>query len=280
MASYPALLLRLWAIQGYLDLTFVMRGPRRLVLYAVSDATIGLGSIAAVILLSERFGGLGTWSRGEILFLGAFGMVVNGLIEMFFGYNVFFISRRIGRGQLDHSLLQPRSLATSLLTEGFMPFSGCGGTIAALTVMTLAIRGLDFTPGPVWFAWLIVQAFAAIAILLSFTAILGSLAFWAPRGAEELNSSTGRLFWSLRVFPLDRVAEPARTGLLTILPIGLTAWVPASSLIAATPSIVAYATTPIAALVFALIAITVFRGGLRHYARTGSSRYSDFGHRR
>ncbi|TAK24744.1 MAG: hypothetical protein EPO26_05915 [Chloroflexota bacterium] len=273
-------LIQLWLIHGYLDLMFLLRNPRPLLLYTFGDAVMGLGSVASVILLSERFGGLGDWSRGEILFLGAYGMLLSGVMEMFFGYNIFFVSRRIGRGQLDHSLLQPRSLASALLTEGFVPFSGCGGLIAGLVMTTLAIATLNVTPEPIWYAWLVLQLFASAVVLLSFTAILGALAFWAPRGAEELNSSTARLFWTFRGFPLDRVAEPARTGLLTILPIGFTAWAPAKSLVTAVPTASAYLATPMAAAIFATIAIVVFRGGLRHYARTGSSRYSDFGHRR
>ena len=45
-------------------------------------------------------------------------------MNMFFGYNVLTISRRLGRGQLDHTLVQPQPIWLSLLTEGFMPFSG------------------------------------------------------------------------------------------------------------------------------------------------------------
>ena len=38
--------------------------------------------------------------------------------------------------------------------------------------------------------------------------------------------------------------------------------------------------TPVAALLFSLLATLLFQRGLKHYGRTGSQRYTDFGHRR
>ena len=61
-----------------------------------------------------------------MLFLLGYALLVRGVIDTFFNYNVAFISRRIGRGQLDHMLVQPQPLWMALLTEGFAPFSGSG----------------------------------------------------------------------------------------------------------------------------------------------------------
>ena len=49
-------------------------------------------------------------------------MLATSLSDMFFGYNVRFISRRLGRGQFDHTLIQPQPVWMALLTEGFNPF--------------------------------------------------------------------------------------------------------------------------------------------------------------
>jgi ABC-type uncharacterized transport system permease subunit len=199
---------------------------------------------------------------------------------MFFGYNIKFISRRIGRGQLDHTLLQPHSVATGLLTEGFVPFSGFSALVPGLGLMAWATPQLGLSPTPAWLALLLLQLVASGAIVLSFHFIWGSLAFWAPRGAEELSMSTNRMLDQLRQFPLDSVGPAVRSGLMTILPVGFAAWYPCRALLGLEGSPAALAVTPLAGLLFVALATLAFRRGLAHYARTGSSRYSDFGHRR
>ena len=115
---------------------------------------------------------------------------------------------------------------------------------------------------------------------MAFHFIWGTLAFWAPRGAEEVNSETNHLLSQLRPFPLDGIGALGQVGLLTIVPVGFLAWYPSRALLGVDPSSATLAVTPLAGLVFAVAATIVFRLGLAHYARTGSSRYSDFGHRR
>ena len=71
----------------------------------------------------------------QVLFMLGYATVVSGLMNMFFGYNVLFISRRLGRGQLDHTLIQPQPIWLSLLTEGFMPFSGSPMLLPGIALM-------------------------------------------------------------------------------------------------------------------------------------------------
>ena len=90
----------------------------------VSDIILNLAGVTAVFLLAERFEGIGLWSRDQIIFMLGYAALVRGFLDMGFSYNVLQISRRIGRGQMDHTLIQPQPVWMGLLTEGFMPFSG------------------------------------------------------------------------------------------------------------------------------------------------------------
>ena len=56
---------------------------------------------------------------------------------------------------------------------------------------------------------------ASIAIVLAFEYTWGSLAFWAPRAAEEINSDSWRLLTQLAPFPLDGMAGLALVSLVT-----------------------------------------------------------------
>ena len=81
----------------------------------------------------------------------------------------------------------------------------------------------------------------------------------------------------MRIFPLDNLGSLLTGTLLTVLPVGFVAWRPAQALLGLNPA--ALWQTPLAAVAFWLLAATAFKKGFRHYARVGSQRYSNFGHR-
>ena len=272
-------LFRRWTIYARMDLLWAARGLRAFAGYYLADAIIGAGAGAGVLLLAERFDGIGPWSTLEAVFMLGYAMAADGLLGTFFGNNILFISRRLGRGQLDHVLVQPQPLWLALLTEGFMPFSGSGALVPgiALTAWATHALGLPVTAG--WVATLAANLVASAAIVLAFCYAWGSLAFWAPRAAEEINSSTVRMVTQLKAFPLDGVGGVLLGSLMTLIPTGFVAWYPARALLGLDRSLLAAAGTPLAAVAFLALAAWIFTTGLHHYARTGSQRYSSFGHR-
>jgi ABC-2 type transport system permease protein len=274
--------LALWRVAAYLDLMFIARSPRQLVGYVLTDAMLSLAAAAGTLLLAERFAGIGAWTQDQVLFMLGYAIVAAGILSLCFGFNVLFISRRLGRGQLDHTLLQPQPLWQSLLTEGFMPFSGGAELIPGLALMLWAAPrlGLPFPHSPAWGALLLLNLLASAVILLAFSYTWGSLAFWAPRTAEEISSSALRMMTQLKPFPLDGAGALLTGGLLTVLPAGFVAWYPCRALLGLDPAPYAVLITPLAAVALAAVALGVFGKGMAHYARTGSQRYSYFGHRR
>src|SRR5207248_4781414 len=72
---------------------------------------------------------------------------------------------------------------------------------------------------------------SSAAIVLAFTFCWGSLAFWAPLAAEEINSSTVRLLYQLKSFPLDGVGPVLLGGLMSVVPVGFLAWYPCRTLL-------------------------------------------------
>lgn len=271
---------QLWGLYARLDLLFLARGPSAALAYYASDVIVGVATVTATFLLAERFDGIGPWTKPQVLFLLGYALLVRGFIDMFFNYNLAFISRRIGRGQLDHVLIQPQPLWMVLLTEGFAPFTGSGMLLPGLGLLIWAGSRLDIVVSPTWYLLLVVDLVASIAVVLSFEFITGSLAFWAPRAAEEINSSSWRLLTQLAPFPLEGLSTWALASLLTVVPVGLVAWFPARVLLGIGAAPGETALLPAAALALNTLALWIFTRGLRHYGRTGSTRYLDYGHRR
>jgi ABC-2 type transport system permease protein len=273
-------LLRLWRVYAYLDLLFVTRNLRSLLIYYTSDAVLAVAAVTATFLLAERFGSIGAWTRDQVLFMLGYAILVRAIPDLFFGYNVMHVSRRIGRGQFDHTLVQPLPVWLSLGAEGFMPFSGSGALVPALVLTLWAGARLSLPPSLPWLALLALNLAASVAIYLSFSFLWGSLAFWAPHAAEEISSSATAMLGALKPFPLDGVGPILAGSLLTLVPAGFVAWYPCRALLGLDPAPYGAAVTPVAAVGFALVTVVVFARGMRHYGRTGSQRYLPHGFRR
>lgn len=273
-------LVALYRIQLTMDFIWVVRDFRNFVTYYLCEIVLGAASVATTLLLAERFGGFGGWSRDQVLFMLGYAATASGVLETIFAFNVRFISRVIGRGQVDHWLVQPLRLPVAILAQGFAPFTGSAQTLPGLVLLVWAVprAGVAVTPG--WLALFAVNMAASTLIWMSYSFVWGSLAFWAPRAAEEVSSSAGRAVAQLQVFPLDGVPGPLVAGLVTSVPAGLIAWYPSRALLGLDPSPMAAFGTPLAALAAVTVAWWIFTRGLSHYARVGSSRYLSFGFRR
>jgi len=272
--------MQLWQVHGAMDVRWMLRDIRTLLTFVIADSLSSIASASAIFLLAERFGAIGRWRADQIVFMLAYAMVVSGLPYLFFNYNVSYISRRVGRGQWDHTLIQPNPIWMSLLTEGFSPFSAIMAVLPGLALLAWAIprAAPPLTLG--WLALLLLNLSASVIIALAFSFLWGSLAFWAPRAAEELNLSTWKLLDQLKQFPLDGLGALLTGGLLTIVPSGFLAWYPCRTLLNIDTRPAGPMVTPLAAGVTALLATWVFRRGMKQYGRTGSQRYLSFGHRR
>lgn len=272
-------LLRLWRMYAALDFTLLLANFKLALAWYLSDAVINLAMVTAMLLLAERFAGIGAWTRDQVVFMLGYATTVSGLMNVFFGYNVLQISRRLGRGQLDHTLIQPQPLWVALLTEGFMPFSGLPVLLPGLGMLAWAASKLALPMTPGWLALLALNLAASSAVVLSFSFLWGSLAFWAPRAAEEISSSSVTLLSQLKSFPLDGLSPLLTGGMLTLLPVGFVAWYPCRALLGLDPAGWSAWATPLAGLAFAIVTTAIFLKGLKHYGRTGSQRYSNLGHR-
>jgi ABC-2 type transport system permease protein len=241
---------------------------------------MGIGALTATFLVAQRFDGIGPWTRPQVLFLLGFALLVRALIDIVFNYNLAFISRRVGRGQLDHLLIQPQPLWTSLLSEGLAPVTGSGMLLPAVVLLTVSGRDLALPLTPLWFVLFVVHLVSSIAIVIAFEYAVGALAFWAPRAAEEVNSSSWQLVTQLVPFPLEGLPTTLLVGLVTVVPVGLIAWFPSRVLLGIEVPWYAAAMVPIAALFVSATAWWIFASGMREYRRTGSTRYLASGHRR
>ena len=290
-------LLRLYSLYGKMDLMWFLRDTRYCLLYMISDLICSLSSICGIFLLSENFGGFGGMNQQEVLFMLSYAVVVQGLYMMFFlGNNTGMVSRIIGRGQLDHAVIQPVPIWIQLMTQGFLPVSSSFTLICGIGMLIYSIQNLSapVTVTPLWCLVLVINAIASCLIIMAVIYLVSCLAFYAPAAAEEIAQSGLDLF-SVNSYPLGALGKRERNLFCLLIPIGLTAWVPSQGLInwgrrlapasagtsfsAVTefpPSLLA---SPCMAAFLILLTSFLFKKGMTYNATNGSPRYSGFGHR-
>ncbi len=279
MAGRPFTLRRLFglfALSAKMDLLWLTRDTGICLVQILTDLIGTLSGLSGVFLLSARFGGLGDLSENQVLFMLGYALTVDGLFMVFFTMsNTGFVSRIIGRGQVDHMLIQPVPLWAQFLTAGFIPFTGsanlaCGIALSAWSAVRLGL-------GAEGLAAALVALPPSLAIILASSYIAGSAAFYAPAAAEEISTSIIGFYNSLKQFPLGGLSRFARIALCAVLPAGLVAWFPARTAlgIPAGPWWILH----VMALGLSATAIILFKKGLCHYAKYGSIRYNAHGFR-
>ncbi|MBP7401498.1 MAG: ABC-2 family transporter protein [Clostridia bacterium] len=271
----------LFALYARMDFAWLLRDTMTALLVIAAELTAQVAGVTGVFLIAWRFDGIGGMDRYEVLLLLGFSTMVQGLFSLFFnGGNTGHLSRRIGRGQLEHMMIQPVPLRVQLLTDGFLPASGCSGLVAGTLIAAAAVRrlGLPVTPG--WLLLFAGQLIAALAVLLGMLYLGSSAAFWYPSAAEEIATDVYDTAARLSGFPLSDLSRGVQGVLLTALPAGLIAWFPTLVLLGRPPfGLGAWFPFALAALL-AVLAGIVMKKGWTYYARQGSPRYSDLGHRR
>ncbi|MBE5989493.1 MAG: hypothetical protein E7250_17405 [Paenibacillaceae bacterium] len=269
-----------------MDLLWFLRDTRYFFIQLVSDVVSGGCTIAGVCLLSANFKNFSGMTQNEILFMMGYALFIDGIFMVFFmGNNTGMVSRIIGRGQLDHIMIQPVPLWAELLAQGFSPVSGSPIMIfgTGLTAYGAIRAGLPINAFTILL--FLFYSICSIVIVMSFIYLISCSAFYAPAAAEEIAGVGKELFSSLKTYPLGNMKGFQKHIFLSLIPVGLCAWLPSTLLIKAgkygleAVFVPEAFYLPIAAAIFSFIAIITFKKGMNYYETYGSPRYSGFGHR-
>lgn len=272
---------RLYGLYAKLDLEWLTQDTRNCLITMLGDVISNLAGVASVFLLSRRFGGVGGLNSDQVLWMLGFFGIGDGLqVLMCMGNNVGWISRRVGRGQTDHMLIQPLPLWMQLATEGFLPISGVGCFLTGIGVTAFATVRLGLTVTPVWLGMLVLYVLCRVAVTMGLSYIAGACAFWRPAACEEFSSLMIDLFTETGKYPLSGLGTAATVAFTTLIPVGLAAWLPSMVLLGQFQSGLARIWPIVAAVAFGASGAVLFRKGLKQYAKVGSARYSAMGHRR
>lgn len=274
-------IIRLYALYAKMDAAWFFRDTKFCLLAICADFISNIAAVTGIFLLAWRFDGVGGMNKYEVLFMLGYVTVITGVYQTFFcNYNTGHISRRIGRGQFEHMLIQPVPIPVQLLAEGFIPVSGSSNIISGCVIISIALKNLGIVPAWWWIFSFIanVAVTASIIVLLSY--LFSTAAFYAPAQAEEISSYVIDTSGNLSTYPLSGMSLAVQIPLITVFPAGLLGWFPSLVLLGRPPLDLPVFYPFIVATLLFIVTAKLFKKGLKHYVKTGTNRYSAAGHRR
>src|SRR5512147_1764602 len=207
------------------------------------------------IIFFNRFKDVRGWGVNDMYL--TFGVLASafGLVSMLFG-NAFNLSDIISKGRLDYYLSMPRPVLLHAVASRMIA-SGMG----------------DFTYGFVsyglsgYFTWdgllrFVLATLLAATVFAAFLILIQSLAFWLGV-MSNLSAVALNAMLTFGIYPITLFDNYAKLILFTLIPAAFMGAVPAEFIRAFTWQTLAELLA--GAVVFLLIAVTVFRLGLKRY---------------
>ena len=202
--------------------------------------------------LKPEFGG---YTLKQVLLLWALASGCYGVSRFFFA-KAFSLSDTINSGKLDAFIVQPKSVLLSAITSD-VQVSAIGDMLFA--IIFFCVYGFSFIK-------LLLFIFFCISgglILTAITVTLNSLSFWI--GNADMIADVGDgLMVNFATYPDGIFKGIVKWALFTIIPLGLTAYLPVKMIISFDP--VFFIIIIVSTLLLISIAILVFNIGLKRYS--------------
>jgi ABC-2 type transport system permease protein len=207
------------------------------------------------IIFFDRFHDVRGWGLNDMYV--TYGVLASsfGLVSMLFG-NAFYLSDIISKGRLDYYLSMPRpvllhAVASRMIVSGVGDFS--------YGFLSYGLSGFLTWDGLLRFC--LATLFAA-AVFAAFLILIQSLAFWLGI-MSNMTALALNAMLTFGIYPITLFDNYAKLILFTIIPAALMGAVPAEFIRAFTWQTLAEMLA--GAMAFLLLAIAVFRVGLRRY---------------
>jgi ABC-2 type transport system permease protein len=224
---------------------------------------VGLAIMFATV---DTLGGFGL--REVALLYGATGVGI-GVADTLIG-SVERIGQYIRMGRLDQMLTKPAPLLVQVCADQFT-VRRLGRITQALLVFSWGAGAVEWNPTKV--AVLCSMLVSGAVIFFALFVGFSSIQFWTTDASEFANAFTygGSTFTS---YPLTVFPRELTIGLTFGLPIAFVNWYPSLYLLErpdpfGLPSALQFA-SPVAAVALMVVALAVWRTGVRHYTSTGS----------
>jgi ABC-2 type transport system permease protein len=269
-APAPALgHLRTYGQIAWLWIRAAWQYPLSFVLLAVGNGLITGLDFVGLWIMFAHLDELAGFTLAEVALLYGAGSLALGIADTAIG-SVERIGTYVRTGRLDQMMTKPVPLLVQVCADQFT-LRRLGRITQATIVFGWACTYVEWTP---------LRALVAVSMVLSGAAIFFGLfvgfsciQFWTTDASEFANAFTyGGA--TVTQYPLSIFTREVVVALTLVVPVAFANWYPALYLLGredpfGMPSWLQFA-SPVAALVTVVLALLVWRTGVRHYTSTGS----------
>jgi ABC-2 type transport system permease protein len=232
-----------------------------------------LGDVFVLWALERRFGSIGGWTLGPLLFLYGTSSMAFRISDAFLGGAVERSAELVRTGKLDSMLTRPVGLLWQLAGEGF--------AVRRLfqLLMTLPFFVLGILRSNI--GWSATSVVALVLMVVNATLLFGSiftivntLSFWSPGTTEIANAFTYGGATAAQ-FPMHVLDGWIRAITFSVVPVAFAVYVPSFLVLDGVPNPL-YVTnlqgwlSLSSGLPLVLVARAVWRAAIRQYRSTGS----------
>lgn len=271
------MLLKSLKVYAKMDLLWLLRDTKYCILQIFADIVSVISTVLALMCLAMKFENIGGFSYYQLLLMFGIATSVHGIYNMFFAnYNNGMVSRIIGRGQIEHYIIQPIPIWIQIITRGFAPFSGNSQFFLSIVLIVFSLKKLGIL-STVMMGKVLAVSVISVIMMVSIIYMVSTVAFYAPSAAEDISQPILALFVNTSYFPLGSMDFICKLLYTFIIPVGSIAWFPTKVILE--NNIFSEVKLLLAPIVAIALANLFFRKGLNYYAKKGAGRYSSFGHR-
>ena len=249
-----------------------MQYPASFVMLTVTNFGFTAIEFTGLWALFRRFGQIDGWTLGQVaVFYGLVSITFSIADSMTRGFDVFGTDF-VRTGNFDRLLLRPRATALQLLGHE-LRLSRLGRLTQGVAVLAIAAPLAHVEWSATSAMLLLVTIAGGVALFAGIWMMQATLAFWTVEGLEVGNTLT---FGGVEAsqYPLDIYQRWFRNFLIFVVPLGCVAYFPVERLLGRPDRLGApdwmLDLSPLFGFVFLIVALGVWRFGVRHYTSTGS----------
>lgn len=221
--------------------------------------------------LFSRFGQIRGWTLGEAAFFYGLISISWSLADALSrGFDVF--GQTVKNGDFDRILLRPRSTILQLFGHE-LTLRRMGRLTQGLAVLAFAVATVEISWSAARLLLLVLAVAGGVCLFVGLMILEATSAFWTTESLEAWNAFTyGGV--TMSQYPLEIYRPWFRRFFLVAIPLGCINYLPAVAILGrpdplGTPVPLQWM-APLAGPVFLLIALQVWKVGVRHYQSTGS----------
>jgi ABC-2 type transport system permease protein len=219
----------------------------------------------ALWALFVRFGQIRGWTMPEVALL--YGMInVSFAIAEAVGRGFDVFSQQVKSGDFDRLLLRPRSTAFQVAAQS-LQLMRVGRLSQGLVVLIWAGIALDVSWSPLNLGVLVAAILGGTCLFYGLFVLQATLSFWTTQALEIMNTVT---YGGVEAgqYPLAIYRPAFRRFFTFVIPLACVNYFPALAILGRAG--LAAHLAPLGGPLFLLLALRVWRFGVRHYRSTGS----------